>query len=366
MRTVTVENSYLAVSPSDWDALVSEGSPFLEHAFLAALETSRCAIAETGWAPRPILVHDGDKLIAAAPGWVKTHSMGEFVYDHGWANAAQRYGIRYYPKLMVGVPFSPVTGSRLLGDPTARESLLTGIQQAGKGCHGVHVVFNTEEEVEWLNTKGLFPRVQYQFWWRNEGYATWEEFIARFPSKDRNKLRRERREIPGLRIDTVMGPSSEEIDALYRFYADTTDRHFYGNRYLNPEFFHKLRETWGDRLQAVLVREGKEIVAGALNVVKGKRLYGRYWGTSREIPFLHMEVCYHRGIDFCIENGLDVFEPGHGGEHKYKRGFLPEITWSSHALAHTGLHKALADHSAAEREAVEMEVAQLRETAPFR
>lgn len=350
-----------------WDALVGDGSPFLEHAFLWALESTGCAVPDTGWDPRPILVHDdAGKLVAGAPAWLKAHSMGEFVYDHGWAAAAERAGIPYYPKLVVGVPFSPVGGERFLGDPAYRELLLAAIREAARPAKGIHVLFDTPGEAAWLASKGLFPRVQFQYWWRNEGYTSHEDFLGRFPSKERNKLRRERKECARFRIDAFTGPDLAVIDAMYGFYADTTARHMWGHAYLSQAFFRKLADTWGHRLQCVVVRDGDAIVAGALNVVKGGRLYGRYWGCKESLPFLHFEVCYHQGIEWCIRHDLAVFEPGHGGEHKYKRGFLPEITWSSHALAHAGLHKGLMDWTAREGAAVRAEVERLRAESPMR
>jgi predicted N-acyltransferase len=228
------------------------------------------------------------------------------------------------------------------------------------------VLFDTPGEAAWLASKGMFPRVQYQFWWRNEGYTSHEEFLTRFPSKERNKLRRERKECANLRIDAFMGPDHAVMDILHAFYADTTARHMWGHAYLTREFFRKLADTWGHRLQVTLAKDGDTVVAGAMNVVKGDRLYGRYWGTKDTRPFLHFEICYHQGIDWCIRHGLAVFEPGHGGEHKYKRGFLPEITWSSHALAHPGLHRGLMEWSAKEGAAVRAEVERLRAESPMR
>jgi predicted N-acyltransferase len=367
-RSVTVARSWADVPASAWDALVGEGSPFLEHAFLWAMEDTGCATAATGWTPRPVLVHEDGVLVAGAPCWLKTHSMGEFVYDHGWAASAQRAGLAYYPKLVVGVPFTPVTGERLLGgaDPERRAALLRGIAEAGREARGVHVLFDTAAEAEELTKNGLFSRIQFQFWWRNEGFQTYDDFLQKFPSKHRNKMRRERKEVGHLQIGTDEAPSREVIDALYGFYADTTDRHYYGQRYLSRQLFHRLHETWRGRIVPVVARDGAKIVAGAFNVRKGKRLYGRYWGTNAEMPFLHFEVCYHQGIEYAIAQGLDVFEPGHGGEHKYRRGFLPEITWSSHRFADPRLQDAFARYSAQEAAAVRAEIVALREQSPLR
>jgi predicted N-acyltransferase len=363
----TVLTSYTSVDPVEWDTLVAGASPFLEHRFLVTLETTGCAAPEQGWHPRPILVRDdAGRLVAAAPGWLKDHSMGEFVYDHGWANAAHRAGFRYYPKLVIGVPFSPVTGPRLLGDPAARGKLLDGVAEAAKGAHGVHFLFDTAAEAHALEPLGYFPRLQYQFHWTNEGYSSWEDFAARFPSKQRSELRRERKKVGHLRIDSVVGPDRADIDALYAFYSDTTARHFYGNKYLTRELFRALGDMWGDRIHAVLVRDGSKTIAGAFNVIGKDRLYGRYWGALAEVPYLHFEVCYHQGIEFAISRGLSVFEPGHGGEHKYRRGFLPTITWSSHQLTDPRLHLPLQEWSRKEAQAVRAEVDELRQLSPLR
>lgn len=365
---IRLASSYLSVDPAGWDSLVGEGSPFLEHRFLSLLESTGCASAKTGWMPRPILVESDDgRLLAAAPGWVKSHSMGEFVYDHGWAHAARSAGIQYYPKLVIGSPFSPVTGTRLLGPTSgeARDALWRGITEAGRDTCGIHVLFDTESEARELQGRGAFPRLQYQFWWRNEGYRTYDDFLARFSSDRRNKLRRERKLPPSLQIIDAMGPDRPTVDALYDFYADTADKHFYGNRYLSREFFRALADEWGHRIHYVLVRDEGKPIAGTFNVQKGDRLYGRYWGATRDVKYLHFEVCYHRAIEHAIREGLSVFEPGHGGEHKYVRGFLPQITWSSHKLTDRRLHDGLAGWSAREADAVLHEVAALHDDSPL-
>lgn len=354
---VHVADSYAAVGAAEWDALVGDGSPFLEHVFLHTLESLGAATAETGWTPRPILVRDRGRLVGAAPGWVKTHSMGEFVYDHAWADAARRVGLKYYPKLLIGVPFTPVTGARLLvapdGGDRVRDALLAGIQAASKGCHGVHVNFDTEAESAWLAGRGLFSRVQYQFHWYNEGYRTFDDWLATFPSDKRNKLRRERKEVRGLQIAPTVAPTADELLALHRFWSNTAAQFGpWGRVYLPPEVFVRLGEVWGDRIHAVLARDGGRVVAGTFNVRKGDRLYGRYWGADEAVRFLHFEVCYYQPIEDAIARGLAVFEPGHGGTHKYRRGFRPTVTWSNHALADRRLHDALERHSAAEREEV--------------
>ena len=369
MTNARVLDSYLGIDPTAWDNLVGPGSPFLEHTFLAALEAYGCAAPATGWTPRPIVVEREGALVGAAPGWVKAHSMGEFVYDHRWAQAAAANGISYYPKLVVAVPFTPATGSRLLvasgGDTVAvRRSLLAGIGEASRGTRGAHVLFGTAEESEWLATNGMFARLQYQFHWKNEGYQTFDDFLSTFTSKRRNTLRRERRDLAAFDIRAVTAPSGAELDAMHALYVRHTEQFGpWGRAYLSRDLFRHLGAVWGDRLHLVLARQHGEVVAGAFNVIKGDRLYGRYWGSAVDVPFLHFEVCYYRAIEACIERQIRVFEPGHGGEHKYRRGFEPTITWSNHALAEPRLHEALRAFSAEEAAYVRREVAELSAAA---
>lgn len=370
--THAVRSSLTEVDPAQWDALVGDGSPFLEHAFLDAIVSLGAAAPEHGWTPRIVTVHDGPTLVGAAPAWVKTHSMGEFVYDHGWADAARRARIPYYPKLIVAVPFTPVTGERLLVHPSrsgaARDEvvaeLLRGVEQATRGCHGVHVLFDTEAEARALEARGLFTRLQYQFHWNNDGYRTFDDWLGSFPSDKRNKMRRERKELRanGLAIDAVTAPSREILDALHGFHTATASQFGpWGHVYLSREVFRRLGETWGERLHAVVARDGDRIIGGAFNVLKGDRLYGRYWGASDAVRFLHFEVCYYRAIEDCIARGVQVFEPGHGGGQKYRRGFVPTVTRSSHRLADPRLHDALRRYTAEEAAAVEAEAGALTE-----
>lgn len=375
MPQVQVVGSYGEVAAAEWDALVADGSPFLEHAYLFGLEQTGCATTDTGWTPRPVLARDDDgRLMAAAPAWIKTHSMGEFVYDHGWADAARRAGFPYFPKLVVAVPFTPVTGDRLLVrqgvDPEPwRDALLAGLQAAVEqaGCHGLHVLFDTEDESRHLEQRSGFSRLQYQFHWTNEGYHTFDDWLARFRSKARKQIRRERREHAGLTFRVHTNPTPDELDVMHSFYADTC-RQFgpWGRVYLSRELFRQLGEVWGHRLVVVLACDGDRVIAGALNVVKGDRLYGRYWGCSEQRPFLHFEVCYYQTVQWCIEQGLAAFEPGHGGGHKYKRGYHPTVTRSNHWLVDPRLHEGLRRHTERERAHVLEEAEALREASTFR
>jgi uncharacterized protein len=358
LNTVVV-GSFAEVDPAEWDALVGPGgSPFLEHVFLSTLQDQRCATPDQGWAAKIVLVRDGARLVGGAPCWVKTHSQGEFVYDHGWADAARRSGLRYYPKLIVAVPFTPATGQRLLvaegADRTAvREAIVAGVERAAGGTHGVHWLFDTPEEGSWLEQRGYFPRLQYQFHWHNDGYRTFEDWLSMFASDKRNKIRRERKELRSLTIEAFTGPSPEVLDALHGFHTSTAEQFGpWGHVYLSRATFRRLGEVWGDRLHAVVARDGQRLLGGAFNVLKGDRLYGRYWGADANVKFLHFEVCYYKAIEDCIERGVQVFEPGHGGGHKYRRGFAPVITWSNHRLVDPRLHVALERYTAEEAKTV--------------
>jgi predicted N-acyltransferase len=359
---VRVQGSWSEVPAEAWDALVGAGSPFLEHAFLWTLERTGCASPETGWTPRPVTVWDDQgRLVGGAPAWRKTHALGEFVYDQGWSEAARRAGIRYYPKLVVAAPFSPVTGERLLrATPSVTEPLLAGIAAAAEDCAGIHVLFDTPAESQQLAERGWFRRAQYQFHWKNEGYRTFDDFLSTFRSDTRNQIRRERRALSQLAITVETAPSPALLDTLHGFYSRTAGQFGpWGHVHLSAAAFRALGEVWGHRLQAVIARDGDQVVGGALNVRKGDRLYGRYWGAAAEIRYLHFEVCYYQAIAWAIAEGISVFEPGHGGEHKYRRGFVPTLTWSNHALAEPRLHAALAAHTAAEVAAVEAEATAL-------
>jgi len=372
LATVHVHDSYAELDPGEWDELVGQSSPFLESAFLFGLEQTGCATAATGWHPRPVLVRDDrGRLVAAAPGWVKDHSMGEFVYDHGWARAAMEHGIRYYPKFVVAVPFTPVTGSRLLVRPGEERaqwipSLVHGLASAARDTEGLHILFDTASEAQEMERHGAFSRLQFQFHWQNRDYADYDAFLADLRSTARKKMRRERREVGDLRFERVFGPDPGQMDLLYRFYASTCDKYPWGQQYLNRAFFRHLASHWAHRVVGVFARRGDRLIAGALDVLKGDRLYGRYWGCDEEVKFLHFEVCYHQGIELCIERGLSVFEPGHGGEHKYRRGFVPVLTWSSHWLADQRLELGLSSYCRREAHAVRAHAEALREAAPFK
>jgi predicted N-acyltransferase len=340
------------VPAAEWNALVGAGSPFLEWEWLASLEDAGCVGPETGWAPRPLLLREAGRLVAACPLYLKGHSEGEFVFDWGWADAAERAGIAYYPKLLVGVPFTPVAGARLLtapGEdrPLRVRQLAAALAElcAGNRLSGAHVNFCGEDERDALAEAGFLPRLGFQYHWRNAGFARFDDWLAALRSKRRNQVRREQRalEEQGLAIERLVGDAIPDalIRPMFEIYLTTIRGNPWGRQYLNARFFELLAERFRSRLCFVVARAGRELVAGTLNVQKGDALYGRYWGALRPLRHLHFNVCYYAGIAHCIEHGLARFEPGAGGEYKQLRGFDATPTWSCHWLSDLRLRRAV-------------------------
>ena len=335
------------VPEEKWNALVrADASPFVEHAWLACLEDAGCVGGRTGWLPRHLVLYEGDEVVAAAPAYLKMNSEGEFVFDWSWADLAERMGIAYYPKLILAVPFTPATGHRVLWHPSRdRGETVAVFAQAVRTItremelSSAHVLFPEEAEARLWEAAGFTIRNGVQYHWTNSGFATFEDFLATLPQKKRTQLRRERKQpaIDGLTITTLTpedltGPAGAELAAaMHALYVTTVDKYFYGRRYLKKPFFDLVRQRFADRLAWTVARdrEGK-IVASAFNVKKDKILYGRYWGTTVDLPFLHFNVCYYHGIDEAIRDGLTTFNPGAGGEHKRVRGFAPTMTHSAH------------------------------------
>jgi uncharacterized protein len=366
---VRVHPSIRAIPEAQWDALDGvSAAPFLSHAWLDALEITGCVGADTGWVPHHLSFWDGDRLVAAAPAYLKENSEGEFVFDWGWAGAAERAGIRYYPKLIVAVPFTPATGSRLLvADPAERASLLPVLAAvlrklvAATKLSSAHVLFPTEPEATALTEAGLAHRYGLQFHWHNHGYATFDDYLGRFSSKRRNQIKRERKEMDkqGLALTTARGHiAPADLDAMYGFYLTTVEKFSWGRQYLNRAFFEEVCARLPGRIEIVLAREGARVIGGAFNLLGADTLFGRYWGAVEERPFLHFNVCFYHSIEECIARGLKRFEPGAGGQHKLVRGFEPSITHSAHHLAHPGLDRAVRDFLEREREAVKESVAE--------
>ena len=373
--TLTLHPSISDIAAVDWDACAGTDNPFVSHAFLSAVEDSGSAGSRTGWLPQHAVLRDpAGVVVAAAPMYAKSHSYGEYVFDHGWANALERAGGRYYPKLQVASPFSPVPGPRLLTRPGSgilAASMATALEQACRQLKlsSVHITFCTEPEWDALGDAGWLQRLGIQFHWENNGYSCFDDFLAALSSRKRKVLRRERRDAndAGLEFVALRGPeiSRAQWDAFHAFYISTTDRKW-GSAYLTPEFFPLLGERLGERVVLMLALHHGQPIAGALNLLGANALYGRNWGCSREFPFLHFELCYYRAIDFGIEHGLSRVEAGAQGEHKIQRGYLPKPTYSAHFIAHTGLRRAVAEFLVEERGERIRHIADLAELSPFR
>ena len=373
--TLTLHQSIGEIAAPAWDACAGADNPFVSHAFLSAVEDSGSANARTGWLPQHAVLRDASGQVAAvAPMYAKSHSYGEYVFDHGWAQAFERAGGQYYPKLLVGVPFSPVPGPRLLlrpdcGLPVA--ALAGALRQACDELEmsGVHVNFCTREEWEALGAAGWLQRLGMQFHWYNNNYSSFDDFLAALSSRKRKTLRRERRDAnaAGLEFITLRGGDigKREWDAFYAFYQSTVDRKW-GSAYLTRRFFSLLGERLGDAVVLMLAVHNGTPVAGALNLMGTHALYGRNWGCVGDWPFLHFELCYYRAIDFAIEHRLERVEAGAQGEHKIQRGYVPSETYSAHWIQHRGLRNAVADFLAEERKERAAQMAYLGEYAPFK
>jgi predicted N-acyltransferase len=366
------------VDPEAWDALTGDDDPFLEHAFLWALEETQCVgPPETGWIPRHLLARRGGVLVGAMPLYEKTHSYGEYIFDWSWAQASQGSGIPYYPKLVSAVPFTPVTGQRLLMAPDADGNAVGGALMEGLGlaaealdCWSAHVLFCTEPERQALGAGGLHERVTHQYQWRNEaGWTDFDAYLAAMRARARKEIRRERRRAAesGLRFEWRTGEETEpaDWDAMWGFYTDTTSRK-YGSAYLTRAFFDRLGETLRHRVHLALAFDGDERVAGALFFEKGDRLVGRYWGTSSDAPYVHFELCYYMPIERCLAQGMSRFEAGAQGDHKLKRGLLPRETHSASWFRIPGLGDAVGRYLVDERLGTAREIAWLLEHGPFR
>ncbi len=388
---ISVASSLAAVEAARWDACAnpvgvepSSGlpagqrerhNPFLSHAFLHALEVSGCVGGRSGWQPTHVLVEAPDgRLCAAAPAYVKSHSQGEYVFDHGWADAFERAGGRYYPKLQVSVPFTPVTGRRLLvapGEDSAESSLRDGLEALRQrvGASSIHATFLTRPEWEALGEAGYLQRTDQQFHFANEGYADFEGFLAALASRKRKMIRRERKDAlaNGITVERVTGRDLTEAhwDAFYAFYMDTGSRKW-GRPYLNRRFFSTIGQTMPERILLVLAKRAGRYIAGAINFIGDDALYGRNWGAIEEHPFLHFEVCYYQAIDFALAHGLSRVEAGAQGEHKLARGYCAVPTYSAHRIADPRLSHAIADYLKRERAHMAEALDVYGEHTPFR
>ena len=358
MNSLRLLNALSEVAASDWDALHDGRNPFLSHAFLSGLEQCGCLKPRWGWKPLHAALFDGSRLVAAAPGYLKSNSHGEFVFDHAWAHAYARHGLDYYPKWLLAVPYTPVTGPRLLAhDPGARRALISALPQEARalGLSSIHINFLLESEATVFPERWL-ARSDVQFHWRNDaGWRTFEDFLGALDSKKRKNIRQERDRVrrAGVVFRTVDGhdASDEDLVAMHAFYCATFSEK--GNHpALTVEFFRHLARTMPSRLVLVLAEKGQRTIAGALFLRGDDTLYGRYWGAEETLPGLHFECCYYQGIEICLREGLAVFEPGAQGEHKIARGFLPVLTHSRHYLEDERFSEALRSWCAEEEASV--------------
>jgi predicted N-acyltransferase len=373
---LTLHRTVAEIPAAEWDACAGAGNPFICHAFLAALEDSGSTGGRSGWLPQHAALRDPTgRLLACAPMYAKTHSQGEYVFDHGWADAFERAGGRYYPKLQVAAPFSPVPGPRLLLHPDAGigvEALAQGLVQACTqlDLSSVHVTFCTAAEWDALGAAGWLQRIGTQFHWTNQGYASFDDFLSQLASRKRKQVKRERRDAAasGFVLKTLRGHeiTPKHWAAFHRFYQATTDKRWGRSAYLTKRFWPLLGEALGDRVVLMVAEQDNEPVAGALNLLGDEALYGRNWGAVVDAPFLHFELCYYRAIDFAIEHKLPRVEAGAQGEHKIQRGYLPVPTYSAHWIAHGGLRAAIADFLDRERPAMLREMEALATLSPFK
>jgi predicted N-acyltransferase len=363
------------LTPDSWDACIGADQPFLSHAFLSALEASGSACQDSGWMPLHAVVEQDGRLLGCAPMYLKSHSYGEYVFDWGWANAFERAGGRYYPKLQVAVPFTPVPGPRLLlapgAGPEVRTALAQGLVGVAEqlGVSSLHVTFCQEPEWDCLAAAGLLKRQGVQYHWHNRGYRSFDDFLATLKSSKRKTIRKERARVAeqGLTLDALTGQALTPAlwDVFYPFYRATVDKRW-GSAYLRKRFFYRLGETMPDQVVLIMARHAGRYVGGALNLLGDDTLYGRVWGCRQEFEFLHFEACYYQAIDFAIAHGLARVEAGAQGPHKLQRGYEPVPTYSAHWIRDPGFKDAVERFLAEERREMTFELDRLRELLPYR
>lgn len=369
--SLKIFESIAAIPAAQWNALAGE-NPFLSHAFLNALQESGCASPDTGWHAQFLTLWQDEKLLGAMPLYFKTHSYGEFVFDWAWADAYQRHGLRYYPKLVSSVPFVPVAGSRLLSNsPEARTQLIQGALQLAResGASSLHILFPEEYQALEMQQQGMMLRRGFQLHWRNPGYADFAEYLAAMRRDKRKKISQERRKVldAGISFEHIKGEniSAENWDFFLRCYAHT-HRQFNSPQPLNRDFFNRIHASMPQNILLIFaLREGQPI-ASALNFYNHDTLYGRSWGALEYHPALHFETCYYQAIEFCIAHKITLFEGGAQGEHKLARGFLPTPTWSAHWLAHPEFSHAVDEFLQREAGGVDQYIEELNDSSPFK
>ena len=369
LESLDIVESLGGVDAQEWNRLAG-GNPFVRHEFLSALIETGCASARTGWLPRFLLLRRAGALAGAMPLFLKSHSYGEYVFDWAWADAYARHGLDYYPKLLGAVPFTPVTGPRLLAaSEREREALLAAALELAQDASSLHVLFPTEAEAQLMHRQGMLLRRTVQFHWRNEGYADFEAFLARLTHAKRKNIRQERRRVreAGVSVRRLRGAAIERghWEMFHRGYRATYAAHR-SSPYLNLEFFLRLGATQPEHTLMNLAERDGAPIAAALCLVDSEAIYGRYWGALEHVPLLHFECCYYQAIEYAIENGLRYFEGGAQGEHKLFRGLLPVETVSAHWLAHPAFARAIEDYLERETSGIGRYVNELVEHSPFR
>jgi hypothetical protein len=374
--TLHLHSSIAEIPAEEWDACAGDINPTVNHVFLQALEESGSATARAGWAPQHLSFSDGSgHLVGVVPMYLKSHSYGEYVFDWGWADAYERSGGRYYPKLLCAVPFTPVPGPRLLVRPEAgeetRSHLIAGMVEfvRQRKLSSLHVNFPEAKDFEIFAEAGFLQRIGQQFHWTNQGYRDFEDYLAALNSRKRKAVKKERREAlgGGIEVEVLTGADLNEAvwGAFYRLYLATSDRKW-GSAYLTRRFFTMIGERMPEKIVLVMARRGGEYVAGAFNILGRDTIYGRNWGAYREYPFLHFECCYYRAIEFAIDRGLQRVEAGAQGPHKLQRGYLPVPIYSAHWIPDPNFRRAVASFLARERDMVERKIEHLAEFSPFR
>ncbi|MGY2734739.1 GNAT family N-acetyltransferase [Sphingomonas sp. UYP23] len=370
--TARIADGVAAIPAADWDACAGSANPFVSHAFLSILESSGSARSRTGWQPIPIVVDGADGRPAGiAPAYAKSHSQGEYVFDHAWADAWERAGGSYYPKLQIAVPFTPAPGPRLLLRDADQAPALIAAIEAVTDQHGLssaHATFVAPEQLPAFEAAGWLIREGTQFHWQNQGYADFDGFLADLASRKRKAIRKERAgAVEGLTIRHISGADIGEADwdAFWVFYQDTGARKW-GQPYLTRQFFTLLGQTMPERVLLIFAERDGRPIAGALNLIGEDTLYGRYWGCTEDVPFLHFELCYYQAIDAAIARGLKTVEAGAQGEHKLARGYVPVPTWSAHYIPDAGFRRAIADFLVRERASVESDQEFLGAMTPFK
>ncbi|MFT8444708.1 GNAT family N-acetyltransferase [Acetobacter orientalis] len=374
--SIKLHDGMQSFTPTEWDTCAGADNPFVSHAFLSALEESQSVSARTGWLAQHVSLHAPDGTLAAVcPAYLKGHSWGEYVFDQGWARAFEAAGGSYYPKLQIAVPFTPAPGPRLLVHPNAPPETATVLADALRQICGqlqlssAHVTFCTTQNSTTLSQRGWLPRLGMQYHWHNNGYQTFDDFLAALSSRKRKVLKRERRDAnaAGLTFETLRGAdiTPADWDAFYQFYQNTIDRKW-GSAYLTRSFFSLLSEKLGERVVLMVARHGHQPVAAALNLVGTDTLYGRNWGCVGTWPFLHFELCYYRAIEFAIANGLKRVEAGAQGEHKIQRGYTPSLTHSAHWIENPSFRASVAAFLEQERNAIQQEAQALTALSPYK